>query len=311
MSDTPVPPPPRRRPDWWPYVVFTFLALQGLLYAMPHQRPGFAGLVCWLFGSDSLLWLVIAGAIGLYAFVKALVRRPFWTRWRVAGGIGLVVLLLSPMAFRVYPSSHANRPSQVRFRLPFDGPITVGWGGDAPGVNYHVCTPDQRWAYDLLVTRDGSSHRGDGTTLDDYYCYGLPVVAPADGVVVRVFDGDPDMPVGVLGGGTDPGGNHLVLKVAEDEFLFLCHLQPGSIAVQVGDSVRTGDVLAKIGNSGNTSEPHLHIHLQDTPESTFGEGIPLYFHGYRTGDQLIDRGMPTGGVSFDGFTGQIVEHVEE
>jgi hypothetical protein len=215
---------------------------------------------------------------------------------------------MSPMAFRVYPSSHTKRPGQVPFRLPFDGPNTVGWGGDTPDVNYHVCAGDQRWAYDLLVTKDGETSRGDGTKLEDYYCYGLPVLAPADGIVESRWDRDPDMPIGELGGGTDPGGNHLVMLVAPGEYLFLCHLQPGSIRVKPGDRVRAGETIAAIGNSGNTSEPHLHIHLQDTSDSALGEGIPLYFHNYRLGDRLIDRGMPTGGINANGFTGQIVEH---
>lgn len=308
MTMTTTSPAPRRRPDYWPYAVLTFLALQGLFYLVPHQRPGFGGMVCWTLGSDFGLWLIVSGVLLLIAVVACLRRRPMWTRWRMAGFVGLVALLLSPMAFQVYPSSHANRPSQIRFRLPFDGPITVGWGGDTPMQNYHVCTADQRWAYDLLVTRDGATHSGDGAQLEQFYCYGLPVVAPADAVVRHVFDGDPDMPIGELGGGTDAGGNHIVLDVAPGEFLYLCHLKPGSIRVKAGDKVVAGQPLAEIGNSGNTSEPHLHIHLQDSPESGLAEGIPLYFHDYKLGDQPIDRGMPTGGVTASGFVGQIVEH---
>ena len=57
---------------------------------------------------------------------------------------------------------------EVRFRLPLDGPVTVAWGGADTDVNYHAVMPDQRWAYDLLVTREGRTHRGDGTRLDDY-----------------------------------------------------------------------------------------------------------------------------------------------
>ena len=68
----------------------------------------------------------------------------------------------------------------------------------------------------------------------------------------------------------------------------------------------TGRVLGRIGNSGHTTEPHLHIHLQDSPNDDEGEGIPLYFHHYRLGDRLIDRGMPTGG-----FDPQVVEHAAD
>jgi murein DD-endopeptidase MepM/ murein hydrolase activator NlpD len=223
----------------------------------------------------------------------------------MAGYVAALGLAVSPMAFRTYPSSHDDAPSQVRFRLPLNGPLKVAWGGGTPDVNYHVAAPDQRWAYDLLVVKDGPSHRGDGTRLEDYYAYGLPVLAPADGKVVAVSDGDPDMPIGVMGGGRSAGGNEVVLEVAPGEFLVLCHMQPGSIAVKAGDQVTQGQVIGKVGNSGNTSEPHLHVHLQDRPDEDIAEGIPLYFHDYKVGDRLVERGIPTGGWP----DGQVVEHV--
>jgi hypothetical protein len=138
---------------------------------------------------------------------------------------------------------------------------------------------------------------GDGRSPGDYYCYGLPVLAPTVGTVYTTSDGDPDMPIGVLGGGKDACGNQVVLEVAPDQFLFICHLQPSSILVNKGDHVMTGHVLGRIGNSGNSIEPHLHIHLQDGPKLHFAEGIPLYFHAYCVGDQFIERGMPTGGIA--------------
>jgi hypothetical protein len=68
-------------------------------------------------------------------------------------------------------------------------------------------------------------------------------------------------------------------------------------------------MVGRVGNSGNTSEPHLHIHLQDRADPDLAEGIPLCFHNYRVGDQIVERGIPTGGVSEAGFMGQIVEHM--
>jgi serine/threonine protein kinase len=115
-------------------------------------------------------------------------------------------------------------------------------------------------------------------------------------------NGHANMPPGESGG-RPAGGNQIVIEVAPREFLFLCHLQPGSITVQPGDRVATGQVLGRIGNSGNTSEPHLHIHLQDSPTDDEGDGIPLYFHQYRLDGKIIERGMPTGG-----FQPQVVEH---
>lgn len=308
MSDA-APPPSKSRWEGPHYLVVLLAALQVTLYVVPQFRPGLAGVVCWLLGGDQVLWLGITGVVFFIAIVLAARRRPFWNCRRAIGYAALLGLVLSPRAFCQYPSSFDDRPSPIRFRLPLDGPVTVAWGGATPDINYHVVAPDQRWAYDLLVTHDGKSHRGEGTHVEDYYCYGQPIVAPADGVVHAVSDGDPDMPIGVLGGGKSAGGNEVVLKVSETEFLFLCHMQPGSLTVKAGDTVTEGQVLGKVGNSGNTSEPHLHIHLQHGPEPFVAEGIPLLFHNYRAGDQIIERGIPTGGFDGSRFTGQIVEHV--
>lgn len=298
-------PAQRSRFDWWIWFALALALIQGGLFLIPQTRPGgLLGLLCWDFGSSRLLWYGIASFLLICGILGSAWRRPFWNRWRVAGYVALLGLAVSPLVFQIYPSSHDHDSSSLRFRLPLDGPVTVGWGGPTPDVNYHVVAPDQRWAYDLAVTKDGSSFHGGGGSLGDYYSYGVPVLAPAAGTVYATSDGDPDMPIGILGGGKDACGNQVVLEVAPNQFLFLCHLQAGSIAVKKGDRVKASQMLGRIGNSGNTSEPHLHMHLQDGPKLHLGEGIPLYFHAYRVGDQFIERGMPTGGIR-----SQIVVHV--
>jgi Peptidase family M23 len=302
--------PRRVRPDLWIYFVALLLVVQVALYLVPHIRPGPLGWVCWVIGSDPSLWIVVAAGMLVIALVWALWKPPLINRWRVMGVLALLALVASTAMFRVYPSSYDNRPSNIRFRLPLDGPILVGWGGGTPGVNYHVAYPDQRWAYDLLVAENHRTFRGDGARWEDYLCYGLPVLAPADGKVAAVLDGMPDQPIGVLGG-TPAGGNHVVIEVqdrGQAQFLFLCHLQRGSILVKEGESVSQGQPVAKVGNSGNTSEPHLHIHLQNTRADDVAEGIPLYFHNYRTSGQLVERGIPTGGFGRQGPIGQVVQH---
>ena len=300
-----------RRLEWWHYLVCVLVLLQIAFFLIPQTRPGLLGAVCWMFGSDRLLWIGITALLLLCALAWSAWHRPFWSWYRVGGYLALLALAVSPRAFRTYPSSFDEKPSSVPFRLPLDGPVTVGWGGATPEVNNHVVAPDQRWAYDLVVTKEGKTFKGDGTACEDYYCYGAPVLAPADGTVRAVSDGDPDIPIGVMGGGKEPGGNYVVVEVAPGQFLFLCHLKASSITVQPGDHVTRGQVLGRIGNSGNTSEPHLHIHLQDRPEPLLAEGIPLYFHSYRVGDRFVERGIPTGGVAGGRLVGQVVEHVGE
>lgn len=308
--NAPIPTRLRSRFEWWHYVTLFFLALQVAFAVVPRVRPGKLGMVCWYFGSDPLLCWGVVTLIAIPALLWSVWRRPFW-RWSRVAGVGLLaVLAAAPFTYDVYPSGNANRVSKVRFRVPFDGPVTVGWGGNTTAENYHVIAPDQRWAYDILAKDEkGSTFRGDGERVEDYLIYDRPVLAPAPGIVVEAVDGDPDMPIGELGGGRDPGGNFLRIAIGRDEFLLLCHLKPGSLRVKIDDVVIPGQEIAHVGNSGNTSEPHLHVHLEDGG----GEGLPVYFSGYRSGGRVVERGMPRGGFEIVGddvkLVGETIEHV--
>jgi len=286
------------RLEWWTLLALLCALVEGALFVVPQTRPGgLLPVLCWYFGRSRLLWLTIAASVAIAGFCWSARRPPFLNRWRVTGYLVLSALAACPLGFQVYPSSHDRTPSSIAFRLPFDGPVTVGWGGATPSVNYHVIAPDQRWAYDLAITKDDNSFRGDGRRLDDYYTYGVPVYSPADGMVHAVSDGAPDLAIGAVYSGTNVCGNHVVLEVAPHQYLFLCHLKPGSIVVKNGDHLKAGQALGRAGNSGNSSEPHLHMHLQDGPKLHVAEAIPLYFHAYLVGNRLIERGIPTGGVA--------------
>lgn len=306
LSPAPPSSPPQRRGTWWIYAAPVFVVLHGVVLAVVHSRPGPIGALVWYLGP--FLLRVLAGLMLVVAVAVSAIRRPFWTRRRSFGFAALVLLLWLPFLYRTYPSSYDDRPSEVAFRLPLDGPITICWGGREPG--HHGAAPDQRWAYDMLVTKNHHlfGPDDDGRELDDYFCYGMTVLAPAAGVVEAVVDGLPDVQIGESDS-RNAAGNHVVLKVADRQFLFLCHMQPGSITVKKGDQVTAGQELAHVGNSGNTSQPHLHVQLQDTPRLHFGEGIPIHFRKYRSNGSVIERGMPNGGVSWGELVGEIVEHV--
>jgi murein DD-endopeptidase MepM/ murein hydrolase activator NlpD len=116
---------------------------------------------------------------------------------------------------------------------------------------------------------------------------------------VRTVDDVPDGPPGRIDRGVDAGGNRVVLRVGEREFVFLCHLARGSIAVRAGGKVKAGDLLGRVGSSGwsrHTSEPHLAIHLQDTAEDGRGEPIPWHFCAYIADGIPVDKGLPRGGI---------------
>ena len=170
-------------------------------------------------------------------------------------------------------------------------PFKVVWGGDRLEVNAHVVTPDQRWAYDFVV----EPYFTGSAILTDYGCYGIPVVAPAMGYVVEAHDGEPDMTPGIDSKNIQaPEGNFIVLKLETNTYLIIAHLKPGSILVKSGEKVNEGQVIGQCGNSGNTSEPHIHIHHQRQDPTiyplNFAEGLPLYFRDHD------GPPMPEGGV---------------
>ena len=185
--------------------------------------------------------------------------------------------------------------TKTTLRLPFEGTWTVAWGGRTIEENYHAISRDQRFAYDLYVAKNGATHGGDGTRNEDYFAYGRPILAPGSGRVVTVVDGVAENVPGKMP--TDaPAGNHVVIDHGNGEYSLLAHLVPGSLRVRVGDAVKPGQVIGKCGNSGHSSEPHLHYHLQTT--ATFGgdaEGLPAPFRGYIADGKPVVRGEPVRG----------------
>ena len=293
--------------DAWVRAVPAVVALHGLVLLALNARPG--RLAIWIWYVGPILLVVVATILLVGSLMSARRWRHGVNGWHVTGYLGLLLVVFTVPLYDAYPSSFDERPSRVRFRLPLDGPVTVAWGGATAAVNYHVFLPDQRWAYDLLVARGGKSFRGDGTALDDYYAYRNPVRAPAAGVVFAAHDGEPDVPIGRRRWGLAGLGNHVGIEVAPGEHLFIGHLQPGSVRVQVGDRVTVGGLLGNVGNSGNSSEPHVHLHLQDTPRPYFGEGIPFHFHRYDHSGRAVERGMPEGGRSRRRYHGAVIANL--
>jgi murein DD-endopeptidase MepM/ murein hydrolase activator NlpD len=148
----------------------------------------------------------------------------------------------------------------------------------------------QRFATDWArVERSGSFTTDAPDGNEAYLSYGMPVRAVADGVIRAIRDDIPD---------NDPddegmavpitrdtiAGNYVMLGMKDDLNAVYAHLIPGSLEVKVGDRVQAGDVLGKLGNSGNSDGPHLHFHVETrTPlgRPLSGEGVPYMFQTYR------------------------------
>lgn len=121
----------------------------------------------------------------------------------------------------------------------------------------------QRFAIDWVrVGADDRSFSGDPSENLNYHAYGAEVLAVAEGVVVRTNDGvDENIPGETPGPDVEPGGNFVVLDIGGDQQVLYAHLIPGSLRVQTGEAVKRGDVIGLLGNSGNSTEPHLHFHV--------------------------------------------------
>ncbi|WP_438348344.1 peptidoglycan DD-metalloendopeptidase family protein [Paenibacillus sp. FA6] len=148
------------------------------------------------------------------------------------------------------------------YELPFHGDWLVFWGGSNMLVNYHYEYESQRYAYDFVQVKNGYSFTGDPLKNNSYYAFGQDILAPADGTVISVVNHIPDNePVGVMNE-KEPAGNVVVIDHG-GEYSFLAHLKKDSVTVNPGDQVKLGDKIGELGNSGNSSEAHLHFQISD------------------------------------------------
>ena len=185
------------------------------------------------------------------------------------------------------PNRDRNRP-ETTFTVPFDGEWTVTNGGVTKATSHSWGLVSQRYAYDFVVTEDGSTSEADGDDPSDYHAFGKPVRAPADGTVVTAKDGLRDHPhpgTGWIEWRTwNIPGNHVVIKHADGEYSTLAHLRKDSVAVEPGEQVERGEVVGECGNSGTSTEPHLHFQIQDHANFWLAAGLVPTFT-----DVAVDR----------------------
>jgi hypothetical protein len=165
----------------------------------------------------------------------------------------------------------ANSSGHRRSIIPIDGRARIA----------------QRFAIDWVrVNPDGqATYTGDPLDNKNYRAYGSEALAVADGTIVATKDGIPQNIPGENSRAVPitletVGGNHVVLDIGHGRFAFYAHLQPGSLKVKTGDRVKRGQVLGLVGNSGNSTEPHLHFHLADSKSALGSEGLPYVLDSF-------------------------------
>lgn len=197
------------------------------------------------------------------------------------------------------PFKEDNLPKMERniskLILPFKGEWTVFWGGDTKELNYHVVDQAQKNAFDLLITDEkGNSYKTIGQTNDDYYVFGKEIIAPAAGEVVLVVEGIKDNTPGEMNPIYVPG-NTVIIKTANDEYLFFAHFKQHSIKVKEGQQVKQGELLGLCGNSGNSTEPHLHFQIQNVENMNKATGVKSYFDNILVNGELKNDYSPIKG----------------
>jgi len=141
----------------------------------------------------------------------------------------------------------------------------------------------ETFAIDWAKVKNGRIFDGDGSKVEQHYAFGEDVLAVADGTVVSIQDGKPETTPNVPmipETKEDYGGNHVILEIAPNVFALYVHLHPGSLTVKVGEVVKAGAPLAKIGNTGPSMGPHLHFGLSDKPDFFAGRSLPFVFDSF-------------------------------
>jgi hypothetical protein len=206
----------------------------------------------------------------------------------------------------VAPYTYAIAPIAVGADVTVLGPPLTGKGWvalngccEAGGVHRGSGQPvngqiyfAQRFAIDWMqLNGDARFSISSGNDVKDYVDYGAKVIAVADGTVVETLSNLDDQVVGTL---PDPktitienvDGNHIVLDLGHGKFGFYAHLQKDSVVVKKGDRVKRGQVMALLGNTGNTSAPHLHFHLMDGSSVLGSSGLPYVIDRFSVAGQL-------------------------
>lgn len=196
--------------------------------------------------------------------------------------IGIPLIYVRNM-FRL-PNVDTYMP-EVHYSLPFSERWTVANGGNNKETSHSWSICNQRYAYDFYIQKDGKTYSGNGKNVTDYFCYGKPVLAAADGIVIEIKNLFEDTPIPekeeMVCHASDVRGNYIVIQHSSHEYSTIAHIKKDSFCVKVGDKVYRGQQIACSGNSGNTSEPHIHFQVQQGKSFLLSASLPIWFEKIR------------------------------
>jgi hypothetical protein len=188
---------------------------------------------------------------------------------------------------------YAGYEDTAKLHLPFKDEWLVYQGGRNIFDDGYAVSDELRFAMDFVYLKDGkmfSGAGGMGSKAEDYYCFGQPILAPADGTVIKAIGTFNDYAPGKAAG-DPPDGNVVTISHGEGEASVFNHLKQNSLKVKLDDKVKQGDVIAECGNSGSGPIPHVHYRFQKGA----GVGLPAQFHNYTADGTLVESGEPKRG----------------
>jgi hypothetical protein len=248
----------------------------------------------YLYYLSKLYWIGILGLIGTFfselAFFKHLcffgpfVFLDMWLNFAVwkCSVLQIIGMIVIPLKFKDNIPSFDNFKSEISYCLPFKGKWVAVNGCFRKEYSHSWDIPTQRYAYDFIILDESNkSYDNDFKNVTSYYCYDKEILSPADGVVVEIKNNSQDSVIlnknKFIFKAKHIAGNYIVIRHAENEYSTLAHLKKDSIKVKVGDTVSKGQVIALCGNSGNSTEPHLHFQLQTGQNFYNSAGLPIHF----------------------------------
>ncbi len=284
------------RPASVVHLVFRMLWIATFVLTLAVAGAGWTWLGMW--GRQTVLVVTLLGAlVGLGRALRGRLAMVVFDTWRqridLLLSVGLFAILSSGIREIGSRRAYEGTPVTLQFPLPA-GSYAIVHGGRGESVNQHAPAPPQAYALDIVALGPGA-RRASGLTPSDPAAYAIwdrPVTAPCAGEVGLARDGQEDLaPLAIdTMDRAEPAGNHVAI-FCQDATIFLAHLRKGSVSVTVGQEVQRGTPVGRVGNSGNTSEPHLHVHAVRGRAADVKTGVaaPILFEpgGFLTRNDVV------------------------
>lgn len=234
----------------------------------------------WLGYPLRYVWVLLLLVTIIYTYRK-IRHLPFYETFNPSQKFSITIDSILFAVFGLYVvmamGSYSTNDHPIELSFPLqDGTYYAGQAGSHTQMNYHNAYLTQQYAVDVSKL-NAFGFRANGIypkDLEDYAIYGDTLYSPCSGELLEVRNNLPDL-VPPNADPEHPEGNYVALVCEGTEaILYIAHMKEGSIVVEQGSAIEKGAVLGQVGNSGNTSEPHLHIHAELN-----GEGVPLLFEG--------------------------------